>query len=256
MAALLSVHDLCYTYHTPKADTLALKDIRFSVEKGEFVSIVGPSGCGKSTLLSLIAGLVQPAAGQITLSTQASHPIGYMFQHDHLLEWRSVLSNACLGLEIQGTRTPDNTERVRRMLIQYGLGDFIQHRPSQLSGGMRQRAALVRTLALDPELLLLDEPFSALDYQTRLSVADEIWRILKENGKTAILVTHDISEAISLGDRILVLSSRPGQIVYDAPLDFGPNRSPLKVRGLPAFQSYFQQIWKEMTQAEGGIHHD
>lgn len=253
MAALLSVHDLCYTYHTPKADTLALYDIGFSVEQGEFVSIVGPSGCGKSTLLSLIAGLNHPDSGTITLHTDAVHPVGYMFQHDHLLEWRTILSNACLGLEIRGALTPENKEYVRQMLNQYGLGDFTGHRPSQLSGGMRQRAALVRTLALKPELLLLDEPFSALDYQTRLSVADEIWRILRRTGKTAVLVTHDISEAISLGDRVLVLSGRPGKILYDIRTDFGPDRSPLSVRSLPAFQTYFQKIWKAMTQPEGDV---
>lgn len=255
VAALLSVHDLCYTYHTPKADTLALQNISFSVEQGEFVSIVGPSGCGKSTLLSIIAGLNHPDSGTITLHTDAVHPVGYMFQHDHLLEWRTILSNACLGLEIRGALTPENKEYVRQMLHQYGLGDFTGHRPSQLSGGMRQRAALVRTLALKPELLLLDEPFSALDYQTRLSVADEIWRILRRTGKTAVLVTHDISEAISLGDRVIVLSSRPGEVLYDMTTDFGPDRSPLSVRSLPLFQTYFQKIWKAMTQPEGDVSH-
>ncbi|MBQ7916724.1 MAG: ABC transporter ATP-binding protein [Firmicutes bacterium] len=255
MAALLSVHDLCYTYHTPKADTPALADISFSVEKGEFVSIVGPSGCGKSTLLSLVAGLAIPDQGHITLHTQASHPVGYMFQRDHLLEWRSIFSNACLGLEIRGAMNDKNQENVRQMLRQYGLGDFMEHRPSQLSGGMRQRAALVRTLALQPELLLLDEPFSALDYQTRITVADEIWQILRQSGKTAVLVTHDISEAISLGDRVMVLSARPGRIMYDIRTDFGPDRTPLSVRSHPAFQTYFQQIWQAMVQMEGVDHH-
>ena len=161
------------------------------------------------------------------------------------------MSNAYLGLEIRGELTPENKAYVKHLLTQYGLGDFLSRRPSQLSGGMRQRAALVRTMALRPELLLLDEPFSALDYQTRLSVSDEIWRILRETGKTAVLVTHDISEAISLGDRVLVLSRRPGRIVKDIPMDFGSERTPLSVRGLPAFQSYFQEIWQAMTQ-EGG----
>lgn len=251
MASLLSVHDLCYTYHTREADTPALAQISFHVEPGEFVSIVGPSGCGKSTLLSIIAGLIAPESGTIVLGTDAPHPIGYMFQRDQLLEWRTILSNAYLGLEIRGELTPENKAYVKHLLTQYGLGDFLSRRPSQLSGGMRQRAALVRTMALRPELLLLDEPFSALDYQTRLSVSDEIWRILRETGKTAVLVTHDISEAISLGDRVLVLSRRPGRIVKDIPMDFGSERTPLSVRGLPAFQSYFQEIWQAMTQ-EGG----
>lgn len=153
MATLLSVHDLCYTYHTPKADTPALADLCFSVERGEFVSIVGPSGCGKSTLLSLIAGLEKPERGDIHFFTDVPHPVGYMFQRDHLLEWRNILSNACLGLEIRGDLTPASQENVCQMLVQYGLEEFIDHRPSQLSGGMRQRAALVRTLALQPELL-------------------------------------------------------------------------------------------------------
>ena len=254
MASLLSVHDLCYTYHTREADTPALTRVSFRVEPGEFVSIVGPSGCGKSTLLSIIAGLITPESGTISLGTDSPHPIGYMFQRDQLLEWRTILANACLGLEIRKELTAQTKGYVKQLLKQYGLGDFLSHRPFQLSGGMRQRAALVRTLALKPELLLLDEPFSALDYQTRLSVSDEIWRILRQTGKTAVLVTHDISEAISLGDRVLVLSARPGRILQDLPMDFGADRTPLSVRSLPAFQTYFQEIWQAMTQ-EGGENH-
>lgn len=248
MAPLLQIRNLSLSYHQPGGETRALKDISLTVEQGEFISILGPSGCGKSTLLSLIAGLEPPSQGTIQLHAPAQS-VGYMFQHDMLLEWRSVFQNACLGLEVRHALNDDTKAYVKVLLNAYGLGSFLSHKPSQLSGGMRQRVALVRTLALKPELLLLDEPYSALDYQTRLTVADEIWKILRASSKTAILVTHDISEAISLGDRVIILSRRPGRILEDIPIDLGPERTPLGVRSQPAFQEYFQTIWEVMQHA-------
>ncbi len=245
MGTLLEVHDLSLSYHSRAKETKALEHIDLSVNRGEFISILGPSGCGKSTLLSAIAGLESPSEGTVTLYP-ADAAVGYMFQHDLLLEWRTVWQNACLGLEIQHRLTTESKERTLTMLRDYGLGAFLDHKPSQLSGGMRQRVALVRTLALSPELLLLDEPYSALDYQTRLTVADDIWHILRYQEKTAILVTHDISEAISLGDRVLILSARPGRILREIDIHFEGNRAPLSVRSQPKFQEYFQEIWEVM----------
>ena len=250
MGTLLDIRNLSLSYHSRAKETCALDGINLTVNHGEFVSILGPSGCGKSTLLSVIAGLEKPSAGSVTFFPDEDFPgkatIGYMFQHDLLLEWRTVWQNACLGPEIRRQLTPETEERIRSMLETYGLGAFLNHKPSQLSGGMRQRVALIRTLALTPELLLLDEPFSALDYQTRLSVADEVWQILRDQKKTSILVTHDIAEAISLGDRVIILSARPARLRCDIPIYFSGDRHPLAVRSQPAFQSYFQQIWEVM----------
>ena len=188
----------------------------FSLEQGTFTAVVGPSGCGKSTILNLISGLIRPESGRVFIEgkslSQSELNIGYMLQKDHLFEWRTVESNVLLGLEIQHKADAKNRARVDRLLKAYGLSPFKHSRPSQLSGGMRQRAALIRTLALDPALLLLDEPFSALDYQTRLSVSDDIWQIIRREKKTALLVTHDISEAVSMADQVIVLTRRPARI--------------------------------------------
>lgn len=251
MSPLLEVNHLSYAYHTPDGETYALADLTFQVKKGEFIAIVGPSGCGKSTLLSLISGLLIPESGKILLEGKpvetAKTAVGYMLQKDHLLEWRTIYQNAVLGLEIQHKLTTENKLRIEKMLDDYGLSAFRNARPSQLSGGMRQRAALIRTLALNPNLLLLDEPFSALDYITRISVCDDIYRILKKEGKTAILVTHDLSEAISVADRIIILSSRPAAIrqIVDIHLDI-PERTPFLSRNAPEFKDYFNLIWKEL----------
>lgn len=250
MKKILEVRDVGMAYHTVSGEIPALSHISFSVEEGEFVSLVGPSGCGKSTLLNLIAGLLVPEQGSILIRgvplEQSSLTIGYMLQKDHLFEWRTIYENVILGLEIQKKKTPEHLERVNRLLTEYGLKDFRDARPSQLSGGMRQRAALIRTLALKPDLLLLDEPFSALDYQTRLTVCDDISSIIRKNGKTAVLVTHDLSEAISAADRILVLSSRPGTIKAEIPLDFSGETSPIRRRNMPEFSAYFNLVWKEL----------
>lgn len=253
MDPVLKVRDVCLSYHTLSGETPALSHISFDLMPGEFLSVVGPSGCGKSTLLNLIAGLIEPECGSIILDGKAvcgnSSTVGYMLQKDHLLEWRSIYKNILLGLEIRRQLTPDKLAHAEELLHTYGLDRFRNSRPSQLSGGMRQRAALIRTLVLEPELLLLDEPFSALDYQTRLNVSDDIGKILKSSGKPAILVTHDISEAISMADRVLVLSARPATVqkVVDIHLTL-KNRTPLSSRNAPDFKKYFNLIWKELNE--------
>ena len=252
MDAFLNLTDVRYSYHSPEGETPALSDISFSVKEGEFVAIVGPSGCGKSTLLNLICGLLAPEAGEITLKgnpvLRERERIGYMLQKDHLFEWRSIYRNVILGLEIRRKCTEETLARAEAMLEQYGLAPFRNTRPSELSGGMRQRAALIRTLVLEPELLLLDEPFSALDYQTRLTVCDDIATIIRREQKTAILVTHDLSEAISCADRVIVLGKRPARIRAVVPVHFAmENRTPFQCRSAPEFKEYFNEIWKELN---------
>ncbi|AMJ40802.1 ABC transporter ATP-binding protein [Anaerotignum propionicum] len=243
MHPIVSLEDVSLRYHSVNGETLAVSNLNLSVQAGEFLSIVGPSGCGKSSLLSMLAGLITPSHGKISVNGE----IGYMLQKDYLLEWRTIRNNALLGLEIQNKLTSENIAFVEALLDQYGLADFKEHYPYQLSGGMRQRVALIRTLAIRPDILLLDEPFSALDYQTRLSVSDEIGSIIRKEGKTAILVSHDISEAISLADRVVVLSSRPAQVkrIYDIQLSID-EYSPIKAREAPEFREYFNAIWKEL----------
>ncbi len=253
MKPLLEVKDVSLSYHSLLGETAALSHISFDLQPEEFLAIVGPSGCGKSTLLNLICGLLKAEQGTILMEgIPVSHKtarIGYMLQKDHLLEWRSIYRNVILGLEVQKKLTKENLSYVEEMLKLYELAPFRNQRPSQLSGGMRQRAALIRTLALKPDLLLLDEPFSALDYQTRLNVSDDIGKILKKQKKTAILVTHDISEAISMADRILILSARPAAVKKIIPVDLKiKDRTPLSSRNAPAFKSYFNLIWKELNQ--------
>ena len=249
---LLQLQDIGMAYHTLNGEIPALSHISFSINEGEFVSLVGPSGCGKSTILNLIAGLLKPEQGAITMQgiplEKSPVTIGYMLQKDHLFEWRTIYENVILGLEIQKKLTKDRLDRVEQLLKDYGLEDFKQARPSQLSGGMRQRAALIRTLALEPSLLLLDEPFSALDYQTRLNVSDDIGKIIKKEGKTALLVTHDISEAISMSDRVIVLTKAPASIKCELPilLDI-PEKTPMNARSAPDFKDYFNRIWKELN---------
>lgn len=255
MEKLMEINHVGYSYHTMQGETPALSNINFTVHKGDFLAIVGPSGCGKSTLLSLLSGLIEPEHGSILLYGQKMQQkggsvIGYMLQHDHLFEWRTVEKNVLLGLEIQNNLTPQTREMVLDMLKTYGLYKFKDAKPSQLSGGMRQRAALIRTLALNPELLLLDEPFSALDYQTRLTVGDDIGAIIKKEQKTAILVTHDLSEAVSLGSRVLVLSKRPATIKTVVDIDFPEQISALERRNSPEFKDYFNKIWKELNENE------
>ena len=255
MGDLLKIDHLSYTYHSLEGETPALFDVSFRVMDGEFLAIVGPSGCGKSTLLSLIAGLLLPSSGFIYINGKdiksSGKNIGYMLQKDQLLDWRNTLKNVTLGLEIQHKLTDNSYIQINELLNTYGLITFKDSHPSELSGGMRQRAALIRTLLLEPDILLLDEPFSALDYQTRLEVADDIWGIIRKERKTAILITHDISEAISMADRVIVLSSRPGSVksIFDIRLSI-KNRTPLAARSAPEFREYFNLIWKELNHNE------
>ena len=255
MHPLLELKNISFAYHSMSGETPALSDINFTIEEGEFVAVVGPSGCGKSTILNLISGLVKPESGSIFVKgeplEESGLNIGYMLQKDHLFEWRTIYRNVILGLEIQKKLNQKTRENVEELLKTYGLDEFRDARPSQLSGGMRQRAALIRTLALEPALLLLDEPFSALDYQTRLSVSDDIGQILKEQKKTALLVTHDISEAISMADKVVVLTSRPASVKSVIPIDIKiPDRTPMTSRNAPDFKIYFNQIWKELNSHE------
>lgn len=253
MSSLLELQDVTLSYHSKDQETPALSKLSFSVKEGEFVAIVGPSGCGKSTLLNLIAGILIPEQGQILIQgcpiAQSNLNIGYMLQKDHLFEWRTIFHNIILGPEISHCVTPEKTALADQMLTTYGLTEFRDAKPSQLSGGMRQRAALIRTLVMEPSLLLLDEPFSALDYQTRLSVSDDIGKIIRREGITAILVTHDISEAISMADRVLILSSRPAQVKKDVLIELSAQpRTPLASRSAPEFKTYFNMIWKELDK--------
>lgn len=230
-------------YHTKNGETVAVKDLSFSVKQGEFLAVVGPSGCGKTTLLSLAAGLLKPSAGKIE---NGGVTFGYMLQKDELFPWRTVEKNVFLPLEIQRRNTPERRQKVLSLAEKYGLKDFLKSFPRELSGGMRQRAALIRTLAAEPDVLLLDEPFSALDYQTRLNVCDDVYRIIKSEKKTAVLITHDISEAVSVADEAIVLSRRPATLVAEYALPFG-EETPLKRRENPAFSLWFERLWKDLN---------
>ncbi|MBR1747853.1 MAG: ABC transporter ATP-binding protein [Clostridia bacterium] len=248
---ILSLQGVTFTYQTRDAETKAVEDMTFSVEEGEFVGIVGPSGCGKTTVLNLLAGLEKPSDGEITLRggplsdyRGREYPIALMPQHDQLFEWRTIEKNVLLGPEIRRTKGESHVRRGRELLDKYGLKEFAGKHPSELSGGMRQRAALIRTLMTDPDVLLLDEPFSALDFQTRLKVCDDVHAIIKGEKKTAVLVSHDISESISLCDRIVVLSKRPAHVLEVITIDCDKRLSPLKRRESGSFSNYFEKIWR------------
>jgi len=252
---ILRVEHLRQTYQSKDGEVVALQDIDFAMHRGDFFSVVGPSGCGKSTLLSIIAGMMTATGGQVTVAgervTGPSAHIGYMLQQDNLLEWRTIRQNVYFGLEVRHALTPATRARADRLLETYGLGGFADSRPSQLSGGMRQRAALIRTLAINPDILLLDEAFSALDYQTRLQVTEDVYRIIRQEGVTALMVTHDIPEAISMGDEVLILSARPAVIRHRLPIRFAmEGRTPLSCRQQPEFSRYFDYIWKELGMYE------
>ena len=248
----LELKNISKIYQDDNGETLAIKDFSYKFENGEFVTLLGPSGCGKSTLLSIIAGLESPSSGNVLLNgidiTNKRSNIGYMLQKDYLLEWRTILKNVILGLEIKKELTNENVEYAKKLLETYGLSDFIDKYPSQLSGGMKQRVALIRTLATKPEILLLDEAFSALGYQTRLDVSTDVYRIIKSENKSTIMVTHDIPEAISMSDKIIVLSHRPATIknIHEIKFDI-KNRNPLNCRDHPDFHKYFDTIWKELN---------
>ena len=251
MREVLKLENINKTYQAKNGEIKALKDINFSVKEGEFVSIIGPSGCGKSTLLSIIAGLENKSSGKIYIdeieTENVSSKIGYMLQKDSLLEWRTIYNNVIFGLEITHRKTKENEEYVKELLKKYNLYEFKDKYPTQLSGGMRQRVALIRTLAIRPEILLLDEAFSALDYQTRIMVTKDIYSILRNENITTVMVTHDISEAISMSDRVIVLSKRPATVKKIHAIDFEiENRNPMNARKSPKFSKYFDSLWKEL----------
>lgn len=243
MKEVLKLKKVSKRYQAKNGEVEALSNISFDVKEGEFVSIIGPSGCGKSTLLSIIAGLEPKTEGDIQIDGNT----GYMLQKDSLLEWRSIYDNVLFGLEIGHKKTKENEAYVLELLKKYGLYEFKDKYPTQLSGGMRQRAALIRTLAIKPNILLLDEAFSALDYQTRIMVTNDIFQILKNENITAVIVTHDISEAISMSDRVVVLSKRPATVknIYNIEFEMD-NRNPINCRESPKFSKYFDTIWKEL----------
>lgn len=252
----IELKDVRLSYFTMKQETEALRNVNISIEAGEFISIVGPSGCGKSTLLSLVSGMVKPTGGTVSIDgkevTGTSPKVGYMLQHDHLFEWRDILSNLMVGAEIRKMDRKKAERKALELMERYGLGGFAHHSPTQLSGGMRQRVALIRTLVTEPDIMLLDEPFSALDYQTRLTLADDIHKIIKEQGKTAILVTHDISEAISMADRVMVMSKRPSTISTIYTMQFDLALTPFHRKETGPYRDYFNAIWKEL---EGHVVH-
>lgn len=246
----ITLQNIALTYQTKEGEVEALRDVTFSVEQGEFVALVGPSGCGKSTLLGVIAGLEQPDSGTVTVCGEAvqgpTRRVGFMPQRDQLFPWRTIRNNVLLGLQIRHETDEAHLRHVDVLLSRYGLADFAHLHPGQLSGGMRQRCALIRTLATDPDLLLLDEPFSALDYQTRLTVSGDIWRIIREQGKTALLVTHDIAEAVSMADRVVVLSRRPATVKTIFDMEQLRRLTPMQRRESPLFSRFFDSVWKEL----------
>ena len=241
MKEVLKVKNISKKYQAINGEVEALKDISFTINEGEFVSLIGPSGCGKSTILSIIAGLEEKNTGEVQIDGE----IGYMLQKDSLLEWLTIYKNVLFGLEIRKAKSTENVQYVDSLLKKYHLYEFKDKYPNQLSGGMRQRAALIRTLAIKPKILLLDEAFSALDYQTRIMVTKDIYEILKNEHITALMVTHDISEAISMSDRVIVLSNRPAVVKEIHKIEFEmENRDPLNCRENPKFSQYFDTIWK------------
>ena len=251
MESILEVKNISKKYQGKEGEVLAIENVNFRIKEGEFVSIIGPSGCGKSTLLSIISGLESKTNGEIYIEGEKvegiSPKIGYMLQKDCLLDWRTIWSNTIFGLEIKGKVNEENKKYVEELLKKYNLYEFRNKYPSELSGGMRQRVALIRTLAIKPKILLLDEAFSALDYQTRIMVTNDIYNILRKEKITTLMVTHDISEAISMADRVLVLSKRPGTVKDIHKIDFEmENRNPINCRENPKFSKYFNTLWKEL----------
>lgn len=235
----LELFDVSKTFYTELGELEVLNDISFSIEKGEIVALVGPSGSGKSTLLNIISGLIKATNGEVIINGD----IGYMFQHDHLFNWRTVWNNLLIGLEIKKDKDLKKQDKIKDLLNKYGLIDFVNNYPQELSGGMRQRIALIRTLATNPNILLLDEPFSALDYQTRINVSNDIHKMIKEENVSALLVTHDIGEAISMADRVIVLSHRPAKLKKIIKIETQTDNTPISKRKSKEFSKYFDMIW-------------
>lgn len=234
---LLSLKNVSKSFFTSKKETNVLENISFDIKTNQIIALLGPSGCGKSTLLNILSSLEEQTSGKIYLSGK----LGYMFQKDALLPWRNIFSNICLGLEIKKEKTKENILYANSLINKYKLSDFVNNFPNQISGGMKQRVALIRTLVLKPDLLLLDEPFSALDAQTKIAVQNDVYNIIKQEKKSALIVTHDIGEAIALADKIIILSDRPAKVKNILMLDIN-HLSPLERRNNPKFNEYHSQI--------------
>lgn len=244
MNKLIELKNIKKNYYTKEKEILAIGDVTLDIYEGEYLAFVGPSGCGKSTLLNIIGKIDEYTGGEII--TKDNIKIGYMLQSDCLFPWLNILDNCLLGLKIKGELSKENINYVKDLLVTYGLKDFIYSYPASLSGGMKQRVALIRTLALRPDVLLLDEPFSALDYQTRVRVADDVYKIIKDTHKTAIMITHDIGEACSVADRVVVLSDRPSKVKKVYNIELTGRSSPINNRKCPEFANYYDMIWKEI----------
>ena len=242
---ILEITHLEKNYQDAKDEIKAIEDFSFKVEKGKFISIVGPSGCGKSTLLSILAKLEDKSSGEIIFNKD-NVVLGYMLQKDSLFPWLTILDNCLLGLEIKGIKTEENISYVNHLLDSYGLTEFKDKYPSSLSGGMRQRVALIRTLAIHPDILLLDEPFSALDAMTRVALADDLYKMIKKEGKTVLMVTHDIAEAVSLSDIVIVLTKRPAKIKTIYEIEFEDRKTPFENRSKKEFNVYYEKIWRDL----------
>ncbi len=242
---ILEITHLEKNYQDIKDEIKAIEDFSFKVEKGKFISIVGPSGCGKSTLLSILAKLEDKSSGEIIFNKD-NVVLGYMLQKDSLFPWLTILDNCLLGLEIKGIKTEENISYVNHLLDSYGLTEFKDKYPSSLSGGMRQRVALIRTLAIHPDILLLDEPFSALDAMTRVALADDLYKMIKKEGKTVLMVTHDIAEAVSLSDIVIVLTKRPAKIKTIYEIEFEDRKTPFENRSKKEFNVYYEKIWRDL----------
>lgn len=248
MDKILKLNNINKRYYSKKECFEAIKDISLDIYEKEYIVIVGPSGCGKSTLLDIILGLEDKTFGNIEINKNIK--IGYMLQSDALFPWLTILDNCLLGLKINKELTEDNIKYVKELLNKYGLSEFINNYPSSLSGGMRQRVALIRTLAIKPDILLLDEPFSALDYQTRLKVSDDVYKIIKDTGKTAIMITHDIAEAVSMGDRVIVLTKCPSEVKSIYEINYEDRENPMENRKKKEFNYYYEMIWNEIDKNE------
>lgn len=242
---ILRINNLSKIYHTNKSEITAIKDLNLNIKEGEFIAIVGPSGCGKTTLLSILCGLEKESNGTITFP-KGKTKMGYMLQNDTLFPWLNILDNTLIGLKVEKNITKENKEKVINLLKTYDLQDFIYKYPNNLSGGMKQRVALIRTLAISPDILLLDEPFSALDYQTRLKVSDDVWKIIKKEKKTTIMITHDVAEAISIADKVIVLTNRPAKVKKIYKIEMENKKEPTHNRNQKEFIYYYNKIWKDI----------
>jgi len=241
---LLEIKNLNKRYHNLNDEVIAIDNLNLEIYENEIIAIVGPSGCGKSTLLSILANLETKSDGEIIF--YKDNKIGYMLQNDSLFPWRNIYENCLIGLEVKKQLTEKNIEHVKKLLDKYGLKEFKESYPSNLSGGMKQRVALIRTLATNPTLLLLDEPYSALDYQTRLALSNDLYKIIKQENKTAIMITHDIAEAISLADRIIVLTKRPSTVKNIYKIELENRKTPMENRKDPMFNYYYDKIWRDL----------